>query len=355
MVAASKYEPNHRMLTRAVLAALVVLGAFLIVLPLAIGLPGKSAASGILMNAFRPQMSSTALAQSRTDAQTMSAMTTQLDTQMIPALAAQMHMTPQQLSAYLAGNFPAVGKGLAEVGTILPFFRSLEATMQAQQTNFQQADQIPTGFLPPTTMSALYIVPGVLLLLIGGIGLYRPRYARRFVAAGSAVGLVLVAGLFSISMYGKASSADTMTTAFKPIFTTQSVQNARAYTTTVEAMSTQFAQQTLPAVAAALHMTPLQLNALVAKDFPAVAAGVTQLPQIVGRMETATRLIQANVDNFNQSASIPWAPGSMVAMFWFMMIPGLLAFVLGAGALALTQPRRSVALRRRPADRKSVV
>jgi hypothetical protein len=349
MVAATKYEPNHKTLTRAVLAALAVLGAFLIVLPLAIGLPGKSAASGNLMNAFRPQMSSTALAQSQTDAQTMGAMAVQLNTQMIPALAAQMHMTPQQLSAYLAGNFPAVGKGMTEFATILPFFHNLQATMLAQQANFQQADQIPTGSLPPTTMSVLYIVPGVLLLLIGGIGLYRPRYGRRFIAAGSAVGLVLVAGLFSVSMYGKASSADTMTAAFKPIFTTQSVQNARAYTNTVEAMSTQFAQQTLPAVAAALHVTPLQLNTLVAKDFPAVAAGVTQLPQIIVRMDTATRLIQANVDNFNQSAAIPWTPGSMVAMFWFMMIPGLLAFALGAGALAFTQPRRSVVLRQRPA------
>jgi hypothetical protein len=114
-------------------------------------------------------------------------------------------------------------------------------------------------------------------------------------------------------------------------------------------MSTEFTQQTLPDLATALHVTPVQLTAMMAKDFPAVAAGVAQLPQILQRMDTATGLIQANVNNFDQSASIPWAPGSMVAMFWLMMVPGLLAFAFGAGALAITQPRRAVVLRQRPA------
>jgi hypothetical protein len=133
------------------------------------------------------------------------------------------------------------------------------------------------------------------------------------------------------------------------VLTTQSAQNARADTNTVQAMSTEFTQQTLPDLATALHVTPVQLTAMMAKDFPAVAAGVAQLPQILQRMDTATGLIQANVNNFDQSASIPWAPGSMVATFWLMMVPGLLAVTLGAGALAITQPRRAVVLRQRPA------
>jgi hypothetical protein len=83
---------------------------------------------------------------------------------------------------------------------------------------------------------------------------------------------------------------------------------------------------------------------MMSKDFPAVASGVAQLPQIVQRMSTATGLIESNVGNYNQSASIPWAPGSMVAMFWFMMVPGLLAFGLGAVALAFTHGRRSLVL-----------
>ncbi len=342
-------QPAHSRIRRGALLAVAVIGAFLIVLPLATSLPSKSAASGTMMAAFRPQMSNAALAQGSADQQTMSAMAQQLNAGMIPALAAQMHMTPQQLSAYLATNYPSVGKGMAEFGSILPFFGNIQSTMAAQQQNFQQADQIPTGFLAPTTMSVLFIIPGALLLMLGLLGIARPRYARGLLAAGGAVGLIMAIGLLSVSMYGKASAADTMTSAFKPIFATQNVQQARADTNTVQAMSTEFTQKALPGLATALHLAPAQLAGMMTKDFPAVAAGVTQLPAIVQRMQTATGLIEGNVDNFNQSASIPWSPGSMVAMFWFMMIPALLAAGLGLTAIGFTRRHGALMLpTRRP-------
>jgi hypothetical protein len=329
-------EHTRGLVQRIALVAMVVIGAFLIVLPLATRLPSKSAATGDMMTAFRPQMTDAALAQGAADGQTMAAMGQQLNTGMIPALAQQMKMTPDQMSAYLGTNFPAVGKGMAEFNTILPFFGNLQATMQAQQANYQQADQIPTGFLPPTSMTWLFVLPGAAFVLLGLFGLARPRLGRAMIAGAGVVGIVLVVGLLAVSMYGKASSADTMTTAFSPVFATQNVQQARADTNTVEAMSAQFTQQALPGLATALHMTPTQMSAMLTQQFPAVATGVAQLPQIVQRMETATSLIEGNVDNYNQSAAIPWSPGSMVAMFWLMMAPAVLAVVLAAGALLAT-------------------
>jgi hypothetical protein len=328
---------------RIALVAMVVIGAFLVVLPLATNLPAKSSATGDMMAAFRPSMTSTSLAQSATDQRTMSAMGQQVTTAMLPALAAQLHMTPAQLTAYMAANDPAVANGLAQFGTIMPFFSNLEATMQAQQSNFQQADQIPTGFLAPTTMTWLFIVPGGVLLVFGLFGLVRPRVARRMVAASGAVGVVLVIGLLSVSMFAKATAADQLTGAFAPVFSAQNVQQARTDTNTVAAMATQFAQQAMPSFATALHMTPAQMNELVATRFPAVATGAAQLPQIVQRMEAATSLIEGNVQNYTQSASIPWSPGSMVLMFWFMMVSAVLAIAVAAGALTLTVRRHAIA------------
>ena len=143
-------------------------------------------------------------------------------------------------------------------------------------------------------------------------------------------------GVGASGLPAKASAADDMTTAFKPIFATQSVQQAAAYTSDVQAMSVEFTQKALPGLATALHMTPAQMSAMMTQAFPAVATGVAQLPTIVQRMRTATGLIGSNVENYNQSASIPWSPGSMVAMFWLMMLPALLVLAVGAGALALT-------------------
>src|ERR1019366_3066623 len=220
-------QPNghtRRLAQRIALAATVLAGAFRVFLPLTTNLPAKSSATGDMMAAFRPAMTTSALAQSATDQRTMAAMGQQMNTAMMPALAAQLHMTPAQLTAYLAANDPAVAKGLAQFGSILPFFGNLESTMQAQQSNFQQADQIPTGFLAPTSMTWLFVLPGAALLLLGLFGLVRPRVARPMVAAAGAVGLIVVTGLLTVSMSGKASSADQLTTAFKPVFATQSVQ-----------------------------------------------------------------------------------------------------------------------------------
>jgi hypothetical protein len=331
--------PRQGWLTRTALAAVVAIGAFLIVLPLATSLPGKSEASGAMMSAFRPQMTDAALAQGRADQQTIAAMASQLDSSMIPALARQLRMTPAQLSAYLATNFPATGRGLAATPSMLPFFANLQNTMQAQQANFQQADQIPTGFLPPTSMTPLFVIPGSLLVVAGLFGFYRPARVRSAFAAASVVALLTVVGLLSVSMYSKASAADDMTTAFQPVFAAQSVQQARAYTDTAQAMSDEFTTATLPGIASTLHMTPAQLGGMMTQDFPAVATGVAQLPQIVQRMQTATTLIEGNVDNYHQSASIPWSPGSMVTMFWFMMLPALLALGVAFGGLAATSRR----------------
>lgn len=344
-MANAKYTTQpHGTVTRVVLVAMALIGAFLIALPLATNLPGKSSASANLMTAFRPVMTDQSLAQGTADQATMGAMATELNAKMVPALAAQMGMTPQQLTTYIGTTYPAVGAGLGQMGAILPFFGGLQTTMVAQQANFQQADQIPTGFLSPTSMTWLFVIPGVLLMVIAGFGLVRPRFARRMLAAGSVVGLVMGIGLLGTSMYGKASAADTMTKAFAPIFATSQVQQAVADTGTVQAMSTQFTDQAIPGIAAALKMSPTQLNTMMSQNFPAVAAGTLQLPAIVDRMSAATNLIVANVDNYNQSATIPWSGGSMVTMFWLMMVPALLVFVMGAGAFLIVGRRPTIKL-----------
>ncbi|HZS13287.1 MAG TPA: hypothetical protein VFC09_01690 [Candidatus Dormibacteraeota bacterium] len=325
------------------LGTVAAIGLFLIVLPLATSLPGKSDASGQMMAAFRPQMTDTALALANDDQKVMAAMGTQLSTSMLPDLAAQLHMTPAQLSSYLAANYPATANGVAQLPAMLQFFGGINATMWAQQANFQQADQIPTSFLPPTSMTMLFVIPGALLLGIGLFGLARPARVRAVFAGATVVSLVMVVGLLSVSMYGKASAADQMTTAFKPVFAAQSVQQAQSYTATAGAMATEFSTKLVPGLAQALHVTPAQLSQSMAASYPAVAAGATLLPQIMQRMQSATNLIVTQAGNFDQSASIPWSPGSMVAMFWMMMAPALLGLGIGAGALVLLGGRPALA------------
>jgi hypothetical protein len=331
--------PGRGIFTRAVLVVVALIGLFLIVLPLATNLPGKSDASGQMMSAFRPQMSDTALAVAADDQKVMVAMGDQLSTKMLPDLAQQLKMTPEQLSAYIGQNFPATAKGMAQFPAMTQFFDNLGSTMRAQQSNFQQADQIPTSFLPPTSMTLLFVLPGALLVIAGLFGLARPARVRAAFAGAAVVSLVTVVGLLSVSMYSKASAADEMTTAFKPIFAAQNVQQAQAYAASAQAMGTDLSTRVLPGIAQSLNVTPQQLAASMQTNYPAVAAGVTLMPQILQRMQSATGLIAAQASNFDMSASIPWSPGSMVTMFWMMMVPALLGLAVGVGGVALVSRR----------------
>jgi len=338
---------RHGTAVRAALWVAAVLGAFLIVFPLAIGLPGKSAASGDLMSAMRPMMTDQALAQGRADQSTMASMSSQLTGKMIPTLATQLGMTPQQLNAYFGQNLPATARGLGEVGTLQASFGGMQSLMEQQQANFRQADQIPTSFMPPTTMTSLFLVPGIVLVLVAAIGLVRPRRARQMVAATGVVAIVMSAGLLATSMYGKASAADEMTAAFRPVFAASSIQQTQALTADASAMATELTQKALPAFAAALHVSPSQLAAGMATSYPAVTAGMQELPGIIGRMDGAATLIATQKDNFDQTAAIPWTPGSMVGVFWSMMAPALLILVVAAGTLLAAtgtapQARRTV-------------
>lgn len=339
-------RPRHAAALRAALAFAALLGVFLIVFPLAISLPDKSAASGDLMNAMRPQMSDAALAQGRADQQTVQAMGNELTGKLMPTLAAQLKLSADQVNAYFGQNLPAMARGMAELPTLQSRFGGLQATMEQQQSNFRQADQIPTSFMPPTTMTMLFVIPGAILVLLAGYGLWRPMRARAMVAGTAITGIVMAAGLLATSMYGKATSADEMTAAFKPIFAAQAVQQTRALTNDASAMADELTTKAMPTLAAALKVTPDQLAGSMATSYPAVVSGMQKLPAIIGRMQVATALIEAQQGNFTKTAAIPWEPGSMAGVFWSMMAPALLVIAVGTGVLyaaggqGLTEPHR---------------
>jgi len=339
MIPSTDRMARDGLVRRIALGAVAVIGAFLVIFPLAIGLPGKSAASGDMMTAFRPQMTDTALAAGSADIATVGAMSKQMQTQMLPDLAAQMHLSQQQMGQFFATSFPAVSTGMQQLPQVMARFGGLHQIMVDQQGNYQQADQIPTPFLPPTTMTLLFVLPGGVLLLIAAFGFYRPARARQLIAGGAIVGVLLGAGLLATSMYGKASAADSMDTAFKPVFAAQAVQQARTDVTTMAAMGDELAGKTLPALASVLKVTPQQLSGMMAAKYPDVAAGVAAMPAIMQRMQTSVSLIEGNVDNYAQTASIPWQPGSMVTVYWYMMVPALLLMAVGAGALLATRER----------------
>jgi hypothetical protein len=211
-------------MNRKVLWAVLVLGAALVIAPLALSLPSKSAAGQRMLNGFQPimqpdqvkttayyynqvfvplgtvtpMMSAANLAKFQGYLKGFSGMQTDA-AKLVPMLAQAMHMTPAQVQALMGKQLPSMAGMLQNLpqmqrdfggllGTMqgnvdifrqvpagLKHYEPLVTTMQANVDNYKQVNSLPDFRL----FSVFFIVPGVLLILLAGVGLYgEPMRAR---------------------------------------------------------------------------------------------------------------------------------------------------------------------------------
>lgn len=158
---------------------IAVIGAILIIAPFAVSVPAKAKAVDRLTAAFAPALTPAAVHQTRADMNTVQAMADQLQTKLLPELATALKVTPTQLSQELGKDFPAFALGVKNLPTILPRFQTLVRDLQTVSgTDFNDASSIPWASTPTTTLTWLFVVPGALLLLAGGLAFGFARPAR---------------------------------------------------------------------------------------------------------------------------------------------------------------------------------
>jgi hypothetical protein len=102
-------------------------------------------------------------------------MSDELTGKALPALATQLKVSPDQLGKTLAANFPNVATGIEQLPAILPRFQTLVTGVERNGTNFRLADSIPTGSTPTTLLHWLFVLPAVVLVAAGGVGLLAGR------------------------------------------------------------------------------------------------------------------------------------------------------------------------------------
>lgn len=322
------------------LVLIIVVGAFWVASALALDYPKKTQAVDNLTNSFRPAFSDAALDQSAADLRTSSTFADDFRTKAAPALARELHLTPEQLLTTVAQQYPAVGAGLTQLPQILGYFDSVHRTMAEQQDNFQRADAIPTKSVPNTAVTWLFVVPGILAIVLGVMGFFFRRRLVPVLAAVLGVGVILTTLVISTPV--KTHAVDRLNDAFRPIFTTQSVEQARGYVTTLQAMQTQLTNQALPGLAAELHVTPQQLTTTLAADFPTVASGLQQLPAILGRIDALVSAVGDNVGNFQLVDAIPTKDLATTSVEWQFAIPAAVLVLAGVAGSAFRQRRSPV-------------
>lgn len=207
-------------MNRNVLWAVLVIGLALVIAPFAFGMPGKTAAGQRMLNDFRPLMQPASVQKTadyydnvftklRPVALAMNDQTVSKFQQygqgfqgmltdgqkLVPALAQAMNMTPTQVQQMLAKQFPNMAALLAALPTMsqdfaqliglmsqntqvfarvpggLDWYKPLVTTMQGNVQDFESVDSLPNFKL----FTWFFVVPGALLMLLAGYGLWHER------------------------------------------------------------------------------------------------------------------------------------------------------------------------------------
>lgn len=329
-----------RTFRRVALALVFLLGVGLIVFPLADGMPKKTQGVDNVQDTFREAMSEEGLKTSREDLVTMQLMLKQLNTETLPALGARIGMNPEQTQKFLSARYDKVGAGLTQLPEIMPRFDHLVDVMEQQGPNFRKADEIPTSHVPNTAVTYLFLVPGIILTVAGGAGLYFSFTRRRSViptvalVTAVAMGGLIVVGTLVTDQIGKTQAAEKMFDAFRPTFTEQGYTKARTDLDVLEGMAQQMQVQTLPDLAKMAGQTTEQYTAGLASQYKDLGKGLTELPRILGRFDAMVEDIGHNVQSFKDADSIPSADTPVSQVPWYLMIPAI-ALVLIPGAALL--------------------
>jgi hypothetical protein len=152
--------------SRLTTAALAAAGVALIAVPLALSIPHKANAGTHLGDVGRITLSDEAHTTALRTMRESDALVTEVDTSLIPALAARAHVTPAAETAAIAHSYPAVARVLADWPGLRHRGFALVQIMGESTRDYKRVDAVPVGVLP-----WLLIGPGIVLTLLGGLAL----------------------------------------------------------------------------------------------------------------------------------------------------------------------------------------
>jgi hypothetical protein len=178
-------------MTRKLLWPILLIGVVLIVVPFAISLPSKASAGQTMLDNFHPIMQRASVTKTvdyynntfvpLRGVAVGGVQASSETSNLIAALAKQLHMTPAQVQQFLATSFPAMAQLLEGLPQLAPVFSNvppgldhylpLVKTMQANVSNYAKVDSLPNFRL----FTWFFVVPGVLLVLLAGWGLLADR------------------------------------------------------------------------------------------------------------------------------------------------------------------------------------
>jgi hypothetical protein len=357
------------------LTVVLVVGVVWVVATFALNLWPKAPAADHLTTALKPAFTNAGVASEQTDAKTVSAFVTDLNTTTVPLLAKLTNKSDAQVVSLVSTTFPTVGKLLstndnsgqpfADGQTYLAhasgYITTVANTFAAQQHNYDNARQIPTKGLSTVALVWLFVILGFVVLAIGVMFIWKPSTARPLGALLMALGLIVVAVTFILDVPGKTQSVDSLTNAFRPVFATTgplSINQGQEYLNAVSAADTTLETQLVPTLSSLLKLPAATVAATLTKTSPVVATAlfkkdpadpsVSVLRGILNRWDGIATIVVAQRPNFAKVDDIPgWGMSTTIVQF-LLVGPALLLVLAGIGwVVPPLGPQQPVATYRR--------
>lgn len=273
-----------------------------------------------MTDGFRPVMTDEALATAEADVAALDAVGREFNTMVMPQMSAALQMDAQSFNGFMGEQFPAVASGVNALPDIVDEFTFVVNTLEAQQANFEKADQIPTSNLPATTMPWILLGITIGALIVGFLMFRRAKSGSAWTAA---FGVAVVVGVLVLQFVPKANAADDMNEALEPVYNEQMVQGAAGALQIAGAMGGEMQDTMMPALAQQLNLTPEQLSAFLS-EFPATAAALETLPQSMGRFQNLVTTFDQELPNYQAVQDTALSP-----VAWTVLIAGIAIALLG--------------------------
>jgi hypothetical protein len=301
------------------LVAIAVIGVALVVMPVAFNMFAKTPKGAVMIDGFKPYMTTQRLNGYQTE---------------LAQIDAGVHQADTSVAAYLSGGTGSRASFDRAYPDFAPFDQQWPAIdskmtglmdqVQSNLGNYQAVAALPSFKLFPW----FFVIPGVLIAGFAIAALVRPtRWRRaRWVLVVLGVGLIAAPAIFQ--MFQRAPDGGRMMSAFEHIETTQNVEQIQGYFGTMAEGQGAIRLQIVPA----LEASGLSSSA-VATKFPAVATLDASWVHILNDMTPMIGAMSDNVPNYQAIASLPPFP----FFPWFFVLPGLLV----AGLACTTRLTRS--------------
>lgn len=138
-----------------------------------------------------------------------------------------------------------------------------------------------------------------------------------------AIGVIVLIVLFANNLFTVGTAFEELTDAFRPIMTDEAIATAQADVAGLGEVANEFQNDVAPAIAQALQMSPEELDVFLGTNFPAVAAGVGALPDIVPQFTDVVGLLAEQQSNFESADAIPTKSLPASTVPWIILLIGI--------------------------------